>query len=209
MVYKELIDMENVKGDMMSQVKESNEEDAAESPTDTEEPGSSIITTEADNIVVNAVQGTPDAELRSGTHSSIDANNKSHSEKLLSSHNEIQPKNIKEALKDADWITAIQDELYQFERNRVWHLVPRPSDRTVIGTGWVFKNKLDEFGNTTRNKARLSKFLLENGFTRGKIDNTLFLKKRGRNLLIVQVYVDDIIFGETNDSFCEEFAKLM
>ncbi|XP_019260064.1 PREDICTED: uncharacterized protein LOC109238086 [Nicotiana attenuata] len=38
---------------------------------------------------------------------------------------------------------------------------------------------------------------------------TLFLKKRGRNLLIVQVYVDDIIFGATNDSLCEEFAKLM
>ncbi|KAK4375808.1 hypothetical protein RND71_006485 [Anisodus tanguticus] len=56
---------------------------------------------------------------------------------------------------------------------------------------------------------RLSKFLLENSFTRGKIDNTLFLKKRGRNLLIVQVYVDDIIFGATNDSLGEEFAKLM
>ncbi|XP_070056495.1 uncharacterized protein [Nicotiana tomentosiformis] len=56
---------------------------------------------------------------------------------------------------------------------------------------------------------RLSKFLLENGFTREKIDNTLFLKKRGKNLLIVQVYVDDIIFGATNDSLCEEFAKLM
>lgn len=56
---------------------------------------------------------------------------------------------------------------------------------------------------------RLSKFLLENGSTRGKIDNTLFLKKRGRNLLIVQVYVDDIIFGATNDSLCEEFARLM
>ncbi|XP_070014263.1 uncharacterized mitochondrial protein AtMg00810-like [Nicotiana sylvestris] len=43
----------------------------------------------------------------------------------------------------------------------------------------------------------------------GKIDNTLFLKKRGRNLLIVQVYVDDIIFGATADSLCEEFAKLI
>nr|XP_016488511.1 PREDICTED: uncharacterized mitochondrial protein AtMg00810-like [Nicotiana tabacum] len=36
-----------------------------------------------------------------------------------------------------------------------------------------------------------------------------FLKKRGRNLLIVQVYVDDIMFGGTNDSLCEEFVKLM
>jgi len=36
----------------------------------------------------------------------------------------------------------------------VWHLVPRPPDRTIIGTRWVFRNKLDEHGNTTRNKAR-------------------------------------------------------
>ncbi|XP_070046624.1 uncharacterized protein [Nicotiana tomentosiformis] len=64
-------------------------------------------------------------------------------------------KNIKEALKDADWITAMQDEPHQFERNSVWNLVPRPAGRTVIGTRLVFKNKLDEFGNTTRNKARL------------------------------------------------------
>ncbi|XP_070014480.1 uncharacterized protein [Nicotiana sylvestris] len=56
---------------------------------------------------------------------------------------------------------------------------------------------------------RLSKFILENGFKRGKIDNTLFLKKQGRNLLIFQVYVDDIFFGATIDSLCEEFAKLM
>ncbi|XP_070010855.1 secreted RxLR effector protein 161-like [Nicotiana sylvestris] len=52
-------------------------------------------------------------------------------------------------------------------------------------------------------------FLVENGFTRGKIDNTLSLKKRGRNLLIDQIYVDDIIFGATTNSLCEKSAKLM
>ncbi|XP_060182874.1 uncharacterized mitochondrial protein AtMg00820-like [Lycium barbarum] len=66
-----------------------------------------------------------------------------------------EPKNIKEALKDVDWIAAMQEELHQFERNKVWHLVPRPSDRILIGTKWVVRNKLDELGNTTRNKARL------------------------------------------------------
>ncbi|XP_070017750.1 uncharacterized protein [Nicotiana sylvestris] len=55
---------------------------------------------------------------------------------------------------------------------------------------------------------RLSKFLLENSFKRGKIDNTLFLKKRGRNLLIVHVYVDDIIFGAISDSLYEEFELM-
>ncbi|XP_016501826.1 secreted RxLR effector protein 161-like [Nicotiana tabacum] len=52
-------------------------------------------------------------------------------------------------------------------------------------------------------------FLVENGFTRGKIDNTLSLKKLGRNLLIDQIYVDAIIFGATANSLCEKSAKLM
>lgn len=42
---------------------------------------------------------------------------------------------------------------------------------------------------------RLSRFLLNHGYHRGKIDNTLFLRKRGKDLPIVQVYVDDIISG--------------
>ena len=49
----------------------------------------------------------------------------------------------------------MQEELNQFERNEVWKLVPRPKDRTVIGTKWVFRNKMDENGIVTRNKARL------------------------------------------------------
>nr|GEZ67217.1 hypothetical protein [Tanacetum cinerariifolium] len=44
----------------------------------------------------------------------------------------------------------------------------------------------------------LANYLLENGFQRGKIDQTLFIKKRKGNILLVQVYVDDIIFGSTN-----------
>ncbi|KAI3684856.1 hypothetical protein L6452_34083 [Arctium lappa] len=49
----------------------------------------------------------------------------------------------------------MQEELIEFTRNKVWNLVPRPSDKTVIGTKWVFRNKLDEHGTVTRNKARL------------------------------------------------------
>lgn len=56
---------------------------------------------------------------------------------------------------------------------------------------------------------RLSGFLLSHGYKRGKIDNTLFLKNKGKNLLIVQVYVDDIIFGATTNSLCQEFGDLM
>ena len=67
----------------------------------------------------------------------------------------IQPKNVHETLADSDWVTAILEELYQFQRNKVWHLEPRPKDRSIISTKWVFENKLDEFGTVTRNKARL------------------------------------------------------
>ena len=43
----------------------------------------------------------------------------------------------------------------QFERNQVWDLVPRLNDHPIIGTKWVFRNKLDETRIITRNKARL------------------------------------------------------
>ena len=67
----------------------------------------------------------------------------------------IGPKSFHEALADSDWVIVMQEELHQFERNKVWHLVPRPEDRSIIGTKWVFRNKLDEFGTVTQNKARL------------------------------------------------------
>ena len=56
---------------------------------------------------------------------------------------------------------------------------------------------------------RLSNFLLEKGFSKGKVDTTLFIKKSNHNLLIVQIYVDDIIFSATNHYLCEEFSKWM
>jgi len=56
---------------------------------------------------------------------------------------------------------------------------------------------------------RLSNFLLKNDFRRGKVDNTLFLKTKGEHLLIVQMYVDDIIFGATYENLCNEFSKMM
>ena len=214
----------------------------------------------------------------------------------------IEPKNIKEAIVDDNWIIAMQEELNQFERNNVWKLVEKPENYPVIGTKWVFRNKLDEHGIIIRNKARLvakgynqeegidyeetyapvarleairmllayasimnfklyqmdvksaflngliqeevyveqppgfeisdkpnhvyklqkalyglkqaprawyerlSNFLLEKEFSRGKVDTTLFIKRRHNDILLVQIYVDDIIFGSTNDSLCKEFS---
>ena len=49
---------------------------------------------------------------------------------------------------------------------------------------------------------RLSKFILENGFKMGKIDTTLFINTKEKDILLVQIYVDDIIFSATNVFFC-------
>ncbi|GJW65593.1 retrovirus-related pol polyprotein from transposon TNT 1-94 [Tanacetum coccineum] len=55
----------------------------------------------------------------------------------------------------------------------------------------------------------LSKFLISKGFTKGIIDPTLFTIKYGEDILLVQIYVDDIIFGSTNPKFLKRFEKLM
>ncbi|KAL8127849.1 hypothetical protein AgCh_014691 [Apium graveolens] len=218
---------------------------------------------------------------------------------------QVEPKKTEEALMDPDWISAMQEELNQFERNKVWELVPAPKNRSIIGTKWVFRNKMDENGIVTRNKARLdakgysqeegiyydetfalvarleaisiflafaahsnfkvyqmdvksaflngeleeevyvqhppgfedpefpdfvckllkalyglkqaprawydtfSEFLLKHGFTRGTIDKTLFYKKHGDDMILVQNYVNDTIFGSTNEKLCQKFSKLM
>jgi cobalamin biosynthesis protein CobT len=66
----------------------------------------------------------------------------------------IEPYRIYDALRDPDWVVAMQEELNNFTRNEVWHLVPRPN-QNVVGTKWVFHNKQDEHGVVTRNKGRL------------------------------------------------------
>nr|GFB80392.1 putative ribonuclease H-like domain-containing protein [Tanacetum cinerariifolium] len=55
----------------------------------------------------------------------------------------------------------------------------------------------------------LSKYLLKNGFQRGTIDQTLFIRRKRGDFILVQVYVDDIIFGSTNPQLCREFEALM
>ena len=56
---------------------------------------------------------------------------------------------------------------------------------------------------------RLSSFLIEQSFTRGQVNKTLFIKKVNSELLIVQIYVDDIILGATNEILCKEFSSCM
>jgi hypothetical protein len=196
----------------------------------------------------------------------------------------VEPYRIEDALRDPDWVLAMQEELNNFTRNEVWHLVPRPN-QNVVGTKWVFRNKQDEHGVVIRNKARLvakgysqvegmdfdetyapvarlesirillayvtyhgfklyqmdvkSAFLngpikeevyveqppdFEDseypnyvyklskelyGLKVGKADPTFFTKTIAKDLFICQIYVDDIIFGSTNKSTCEEFSRIM
>ncbi|GJS72549.1 retrovirus-related pol polyprotein from transposon TNT 1-94 [Tanacetum coccineum] len=217
----------------------------------------------------------------------------------------IEPKNVGDSLKDKSWVVAMQEELNKFTANDVWELVPNPKSMTVIGTKWVFRNKLDENGVVSRNKARLvaqgynqqegidydktyahvarlesirillayacaldfklfqmnvksaflngfineevyveqapgfidfaklnhvyklkkalcgvkkdpkawydilKAFLFKHDYHMGMVDNTLFTKKKSSNLIIVQIYVDDIIFGSTSQELCDDFAKIM
>nr|GEX16409.1 reverse transcriptase domain-containing protein [Tanacetum cinerariifolium] len=67
----------------------------------------------------------------------------------------IEPANVAEALRDADWVSGMQDKLVQFARLKVWRLFPRPEGNTIIKTKWIFKNKKDESSLVIQNKARL------------------------------------------------------
>ncbi|GJU52467.1 retrovirus-related pol polyprotein from transposon TNT 1-94 [Tanacetum coccineum] len=78
-----------------------------------------------------------------------------HDSEITKDGKVIEPKNVNEALGDESWIVAMQEELNQFIANDVWELVPQPRNMTIIGTKWVFRNKLDENGIVSRNKARL------------------------------------------------------
>nr|GFA20643.1 putative ribonuclease H-like domain-containing protein [Tanacetum cinerariifolium] len=217
----------------------------------------------------------------------------------------VEPKTYKEALTQACWIEAMQEEHNEFERLEVWELVPRPDKVMVITLKCIYKVKLDELGGILKNKARLvahgypqeegidfeesfapvarleairiflayvghknmvvyqmdvktaflngnlweevyvsqpdgfvdpdnlnhvyklkkalyglkqaphawydmlSLFLLSQDFSKGSVDPTLFIRRNGNELLLVQIYVDDIIFAASTLELCDLFANLM
>nr|GEV02721.1 hypothetical protein [Tanacetum cinerariifolium] len=79
-----------------------------------------------------------------------------------------------------------QEELLQFKLQKIWILVDLPKGKKAI-----------------------AKYLLGNGIHRGKIDQTLFIKRKKGDILLVHVYVDDIIFSSTKKELCIEFERLM
>ncbi|KAF3320263.1 mitochondrial protein [Carex littledalei] len=127
----------------------------------------------------------------------------------------VEPKNFKDANGDSNWICAMQEELAQFERNKVWELVPKPRDRMIIGTKWVFRNKKDENGNVVRNKLDEEVYVNQPpGFVDPAFPNHVYrltkalygLKQAPRACANL---CDDIIFGSPNAALAEEFSSLM
>nr|GFA55641.1 uncharacterized mitochondrial protein AtMg00810-like [Tanacetum cinerariifolium] len=138
----------------------------------------------------------------------------------------MKPNSVKEALTDPAWIDSMQEELHQFIRLDVWELVPSSDGIKPLTLKWLFKNKHDEEKTIIRNKTHLvalyglkqapkawydelSTFLLQNRFSKGTIDPTLFTRCFDDDILVVQVYVDDIIFGSTDPRYATLFSDLM
>ncbi|GKB20311.1 putative ribonuclease H-like domain-containing protein [Tanacetum coccineum] len=140
--------------------------------------------------------------------------------KQTSGAHALEPKKISEALKDDSWVDAMQEELLQFRLQQVWILVDLPHRANMIGTKWVYRNKRDERGVVVRNKERLvaQGHRQEEGIdydevfapmARIKSIRTSSSPKSLKDIMLVQVYVDDIIFGSTRKSWCDEFEALM
>ncbi|GKB20475.1 putative ribonuclease H-like domain-containing protein [Tanacetum coccineum] len=67
----------------------------------------------------------------------------------------VEPKNFKSAITEDCWFQAMQDEIHEFDRLQVWELVPRLDCVMIIALKWIYKVKLDEYGDVLKNKARL------------------------------------------------------
>nr|GEV41271.1 copia protein [Tanacetum cinerariifolium] len=150
--------------------------------------------------------------------------------------NVIEPKNFKEAMLESSWIEAMQEEIHKFKRLQVWKLLPCPHKMDVKTAslngelkeevyvshpeGFVDQNnplhvcklKKTLYGLKQAPRAwydMLSSFFISQHFSKGAVDPTLFTRKAGDDLLLVQIYVDYIIFASTNTAMCDEFANLM
>ncbi|GJX89372.1 retrovirus-related pol polyprotein from transposon TNT 1-94 [Tanacetum coccineum] len=148
----------------------------------------------------------------------------------------VEPKTYKQALEHSCWIEAMQEEIHEFERLDVWILVPCPDNILIIPLKWIFKIKLDEYGDVLKNKARLEAIRLfiahaasqnmvifqmdvKTAFLNGELNEVVLRFYKGRGLSnsvntrksrqtysTGTIYVDDIIFASTNPKACKLFA---
>ncbi|GJT79722.1 putative ribonuclease H-like domain-containing protein [Tanacetum coccineum] len=132
--------------------------------------------------------------------------------KNLEEHGFEEPKKVIHALKDPSWIEVMQEELLQFKIEEEVYVCQPPGFEDPDFPNRVYKVEKALYGLHQAPKAwyeKLSIYLLDSGFQRGKIDKTLFIKRYKGDILLVQVYVDDIIFGSTKKELCIAFEKLM
>ena len=101
-----------------------------------------------------------------------------------------EPKIVKEALEDVEWSKAMEEETKKIEKNKTRTLVPRPKDTNVTSTKWVYRNKLDENGEVTRNKARLvcKGYAKEEGIDYGETFTLVARLEGVRTLLAYSAY---------------------
>nr|GEV56526.1 uncharacterized mitochondrial protein AtMg00810-like [Tanacetum cinerariifolium] len=135
-------------------------------------------------------------------------------------------KNIKEAMADSAWIESMQEKLHQFDRldmdvKTIFLYGPLKEEVYVnqpdgfvdpYNPDKVYRLKKALYGLKQAPRAwydELSNFLVSKGFFKGSIDPTLFITKHRGDILLVQIYVDDIIFGFTNPKLLKRFEKLM
>ncbi|GJT09028.1 retrovirus-related pol polyprotein from transposon TNT 1-94, partial [Tanacetum coccineum] len=67
----------------------------------------------------------------------------------------VEPKNFKQAMTEPSWIDAMREEIHEFERLKVWELMPCSDNVFLIKLKWIYKVKIDESGGVLKNKARL------------------------------------------------------
>ncbi|GJX72517.1 retrovirus-related pol polyprotein from transposon TNT 1-94 [Tanacetum coccineum] len=67
----------------------------------------------------------------------------------------VEPKNFKSAITEDCWFQAMQDEIHEFDQLQVWELVPQPDCVMIIALKWIYKVKIDEYGDVLKNKAQL------------------------------------------------------
>nr|GEW11320.1 retrovirus-related Pol polyprotein from transposon TNT 1-94 [Tanacetum cinerariifolium] len=256
-----------------------------QSPVIPQDVGKYNLDIEVAHMGNDPLLGIPITEVASGQSSSTVSPQSNVQPNHPMTYPNMDPKTYKEALTQACWIEAMQEELHEFERLEVWELVPRPDKVMVITLKWIYKVKLEEgidfeesFAPVARLEAiriflayaaqknmvvyqmdvktaflnghlreevyvsqpdgfvdsdnpnhvyklekalyglkqaprawynMLSSFLLSQDFSKGSVDPTLFIRRNGNDLLLVQIYVDDIIFAASTLELCDLFANLM
>ncbi|GJT15808.1 retrovirus-related pol polyprotein from transposon TNT 1-94 [Tanacetum coccineum] len=110
----------------------------------------------------------------------------------------VEPKIYKEALLESSWIEAMQEEIHEGVLKNKARLVAK-GFRQEEGIDFE-----ESFAPVARIEAiRIFKFLLSQEFSKGAVDPTLFTRKEGKDILLVHVYVDDIIFASTDPALCD------